>query len=75
MAVFANLDNIEDNMDFYLELAPSEQTRNTGSSVFNQDGSPFDHSKVVKKQIRRHPLNALMWRFKNFCLDYQYYFQ
>ena len=75
MAMAQNLNNIEENMDFYLELSPSDETRNTGSTQFNEDGSPFNHSKVLKKRLRKDLGNSLLWRFKNFCLDYQYYFQ
>ena len=75
MAMATDLDNISENVDFYLELSPSEEKRETGSTQFNTDGTPFNYNKVLKKKLRRELGSSLLWRFKNFCLDYQYYFQ
>jgi hypothetical protein len=71
----SNLFNVSENIDFYLELSPSEETRNTGSTQFNEDGSPFDYSSTLQRKLRRNPFNPLLWRFKTTCLDYEYYFQ
>ena len=74
MAMATNLKNISQNVDFYLELSPSNEKRETGSTQFNQDGSPFNHNKILKRKLRKELGKSLLWRFKNFCLDYQYYF-
>ena len=74
-AMASDLFNLSENVDFYLELAPSTEKRNTGSTRFNEDGSPFDHSQVLKKKLYRNPIQTLLWRFKTACLDYDYYLQ
>ena len=70
-----NLHNLSDNIDFYLELSPSKANRNSGTSRFNEDGSPFDYSETLQKKLFQNPLNPFIWRFKTFCMDYEYYLQ
>ena len=73
MAVIAGAANIEQNIDYYLEMTPSPENIEDTILQYPADGQPINHYIAVRKQMG--PLKNLKWKFHNLVMDIERYFK